>query len=135
MLGAPWIVFLAVWLILPGIRELSVGASLLLGFTIAPGFAWWCVWFSVFLLTVAEKVMTKSESEALFFQPSWTADGARILVLDPLEERPGCRRRPSPRTRRQDELALAPGPREEELEKALLTGSPASGPSSNRGRA
>ena len=53
MLGALWIVFLAVWLILPGIRVLSVGASILLGFTVVPGFAWWSVWFSVFLLTVA----------------------------------------------------------------------------------
>jgi len=32
--------------------------------------------------TVAEKVMTKSETSALLFWPSWTADGARLLILD-----------------------------------------------------
>jgi hypothetical protein len=53
MLGALWLVFLAAWLTLPGIRELSVGARILLGFTVESGFAWWSVWFSVFLLTVA----------------------------------------------------------------------------------
>jgi hypothetical protein len=32
--------------------------------------------------TVAEKVMTKNEASALLFWPSWTADGAELLVLD-----------------------------------------------------
>lgn len=32
--------------------------------------------------TVAEKVMTKSESSALMFWPSWTSDGAKLVVLD-----------------------------------------------------
>jgi hypothetical protein len=53
MLGALWLVFLAAWLTLPGIRELAGGARILLGFTVESEFAWWSVWSSVFLLTVA----------------------------------------------------------------------------------
>jgi hypothetical protein len=32
--------------------------------------------------TVAEKMMTKSESSALIFWPSWTSDGSKLVVLD-----------------------------------------------------
>ena len=32
--------------------------------------------------TVAEKMMTRSESSALLFQPSWASEGAKLLVLD-----------------------------------------------------
>jgi ABC-type transport system involved in multi-copper enzyme maturation permease subunit len=32
--------------------------------------------------TIAERAMTKSESSALLLSPAWTADGAKLLILD-----------------------------------------------------
>ncbi|OGD22363.1 MAG: hypothetical protein A2W03_15465 [Candidatus Aminicenantes bacterium RBG_16_63_16] len=53
MLAALWLVFLAAWLALPEFRGLVGDPRLLLGFRIEPGFPFWSLWQSVFLLTVA----------------------------------------------------------------------------------
>ena len=53
MLAALWLIFLAAWVALPGIRELASGPRILLGFTVESGLPWWSLWQSVFLLTLA----------------------------------------------------------------------------------
>ena len=53
MLGTLWLVFAAVWLAVPGIRELVGGPRVLLGVSIDAGFPFWSLWQSAFLLTVA----------------------------------------------------------------------------------
>lgn len=53
MLAALWLIFLAAWVALPGIRELLSGTRILLGFTVESGLPWWSLWQSVFLLTLA----------------------------------------------------------------------------------
>jgi hypothetical protein len=53
MLAALWLIFLAAWVALPGVRELVSGTRILLGFTVESGLPWWSLWQSVFLLTLA----------------------------------------------------------------------------------
>ncbi|MGZ4886320.1 MAG: hypothetical protein ACXVJK_01255, partial [Candidatus Aminicenantales bacterium] len=53
MLAALWLVFVVLWIAVPGIRELAGGARVLLRFSVESEFPWWSILQSGFLLTVA----------------------------------------------------------------------------------
>jgi len=53
MFAALWLVFLAAWTAIPSIRELAIGPRLFLSYEVEPGFPWWSLWLSFFLLIVA----------------------------------------------------------------------------------